>query len=313
MTTPAAQMMTEADARRITERIRFTATTARESIEKLQRLVTQAQEGQAHVVLGYKSWTAYLADVLGSEPLRLPREKRQELVGYLAGEGMSTRAIAPVVGVSHTTVRHDIAGGNNFPPAVNTEAGRDFPPEPGTVDTKLTCRVEGDPERRRRSAMLARDARLALGDDSTVAERAEWINRQADEVHEGNPSDVATGGEVTPAAPAVTGQGAPAGKAPGERVEASPPLPPRRPVTGLDGKTYTRPPAAPRATPRRPLPDQFFDAAYDMTRAVEKVARLTEDDRFPQNVEKVAAKHRSDLIRARDLLQQVIDRLATES
>lgn len=85
---------------------------------------------------------------------------------------------------------------------------------------------------------------------------------------------------------------------------------PRPAVTGLDGKTYTRP--EPRAPKRRALTDQFFEAAYDMGKAVEKVARLTEDDRFTQNAEKVAAKHRNDLLRARDLLQQVIDSLPKE-
>lgn len=81
-------------------------------------------------------------------------------------------------------------------------------------------------------------------------------------------------------------------------------------TTGIDGKTYTRKSSAPKTPPRRAITDQFFDAAYDMGKAVEKVARLTEDDRFPQNAEKVAAKHRNDLLRSRDLLQQVIDRLA---
>lgn len=96
------------DARRLTERIRLTAHSARESIEKLHVLVAEAKEGNVHVSLGYDSWTAYLSEVLGSEPLRLARDQRQELVGYLAGEGMSTRAIAPIVGTSREQVRKDI-------------------------------------------------------------------------------------------------------------------------------------------------------------------------------------------------------------
>lgn len=32
----------------------------------------------------------------------------QELIGYLAGEGLSTRAIAPIVGVAHKTVARDL-------------------------------------------------------------------------------------------------------------------------------------------------------------------------------------------------------------
>ncbi len=73
---------------------------------------------------------------------------------------------------------------------------------------------------------------------------------------------------------------------------------------GTDGKTYAaaRPtPAAPSdagllagddwapaATPepkakRRPLPEAFSEAGRDLSRATEKLARLTEDDRFAKN------------------------------
>jgi hypothetical protein len=104
----ARVVMPADDARRLTERIRYSALAVRDGMEKLQTLVEEAQAGQAHVALGYKSWTAYLADTLGHEPLRLPRDQRQELVGYLAGEGMSTRAIAPIVGVHHDTVASDL-------------------------------------------------------------------------------------------------------------------------------------------------------------------------------------------------------------
>lgn len=64
-----------------------------------------------------------------------------------------------------------------------------------------------------------------------------------------------------------------------------------------------------RSAPRRALTDQFFDAAYDLTKAVERVERLAADDRWSQNADKVAAKHRNDLIRTRDALQGVINRL----
>ena len=93
---------------------------------------------------------------------------------------------------------------------------------------------------------------------------------------------------------------------------ADAPAPARPPIVGVDGKTYQRPTprvAAPRAAPRRPLPDQFFDAAYDAIKKVEALHRLISDDRFPQNAEKVAAKHRNDLLRARDLFEQVIHSL----
>ena len=78
-------------------------------------------------------------------------------------------------------------------------------------------------------------------------------------------------------------------------------------VTGLDGKTYTRPAPSVSTTPkRRPLTDAFLDATYDLTKAVERLARLVEDDRFPQNAEKAAQRNRGDLLRARDSLAGVI-------
>ena len=70
----------------------------------------------AHIALGYASWPAYLADVLGETPLRLERDVRQELVAELTAQGMSTRAIAPIVGASVAQVKRD-AGGSFGPPA----------------------------------------------------------------------------------------------------------------------------------------------------------------------------------------------------
>ncbi|WP_051844057.1 hypothetical protein [Streptomyces sp. NRRL S-813] len=71
-------------------------------------------------------------------------------------------------------------------------------------------------------------------------------------------------------------------------------------VTGTDGKTYTvirepeivdaelvDEPARPEPPKqkRRPLPEAFTDAGRDLTRAAERLARLTEDDRFARNRE----------------------------
>jgi hypothetical protein len=69
--------------------------------------------------------------------------------------------------------------------------------------------------------------------------------------------------------------------------------------------------AAPRTTHRRALPDQFFDAAYDLTKVTERIDRLVQDDRFPQNAEKVGAKHRADLLRAVELLTRALDNFPT--
>ena len=126
--------MTEHEARRVTERIRAIAVTVKDQLEKLQTLLNEARDGEAWRALGYASWTAYLADVMGEQPLRLPRDERQQIVGYLAGEGMSSRAIAPIVGAGHVTVTRDIARVSNETPAptvdyVTDQADLDEAPE----------------------------------------------------------------------------------------------------------------------------------------------------------------------------------------
>ncbi|MFE0039396.1 hypothetical protein [Streptomyces sp. NPDC059015] len=105
------------------------------------------------------------------------------------------------------------------------------------------------------------------------------------------------------------------------------------PIKGVNGKTYSasRPtpdphvwvepgaevvdaelvdePVAPKAK-RRPLPEAFTDAGRDLTRAAERLARLTEDDRFARNRETThhqvpellgALDHTARLVQAMDL------------
>lgn len=101
--------MSRADAERLTERIRLTATTFIETKEKLTQLIHEAQQGKAHEALGYRSWTEYVSQVFSDTPLmRLSRDERKELVGELAEAGMSSRAIAPVVGANYKTVQKDV-------------------------------------------------------------------------------------------------------------------------------------------------------------------------------------------------------------
>lgn len=117
MSAIATQQMGWSDASQLTERIRITAHNYAEAREKLQSYVAEAKAGSAHLTLGYTSWTAYLSDVLGEEPMRLARGERQEMVQMLSAEGMSTRAIAPIVGASFKTVANDVSAGvQNYTP-----------------------------------------------------------------------------------------------------------------------------------------------------------------------------------------------------
>lgn len=95
------------DAERLDKRIRLLADSINNNLAKLYELVELAKVGEIHVVLGFPSWPAYIADVFGGQ-VRLDREQRRELVGYLSGEGMSQRAIAEVVAVDQKTVTNDL-------------------------------------------------------------------------------------------------------------------------------------------------------------------------------------------------------------
>lgn len=134
-------MMDEREARRITERIRIAAHNYTEARTKLMERVQEAKDGKAHVALGYASWTAYLAEVLGEEPMRLARDERQDMVRMLANEGMSRPAIAAVTGVNERTVQRDfkdIRQGETHVSPWETSP----PPEPATASTMNT--VEPD-------------------------------------------------------------------------------------------------------------------------------------------------------------------------
>src|SRR3982750_4576359 len=107
MTEPAVIVMSESAARDLYEQIRDAAEQIRDRMEQLHELLIEAREGSAHVALGMPSWTAFLSAAFADQPLALDREQRRELVAYLAAEGMSTRAIAPIVGVSERTAAYD--------------------------------------------------------------------------------------------------------------------------------------------------------------------------------------------------------------
>lgn len=102
-------------ARRRAERIRIKARSITEQYSDLRALVDEAERCEDHLTLGYPSWTAYLADLFGDEPLRLPRDERIPMSQMLADKGMSTRAIGAVLGVGNKTVARDLGVSNDTP------------------------------------------------------------------------------------------------------------------------------------------------------------------------------------------------------
>lgn len=111
-------------ARRRAERIRIKARSITEQYSDLRALVDEAERCEDHLTLGYPSWTAYVADLFGDEPLRLPRDSRIPMSNMLAEKGMSTRAIGSMLGVHHDTVATDLRAG----------VGNPTPAEPQRID-----------------------------------------------------------------------------------------------------------------------------------------------------------------------------------
>lgn len=134
----AEVVLDEGAVRRLDQRIRLVAGSVWENFVKLADLVHEAKTGKVHTALGFPSWTAYLADALGEQPLLLDRDHRRELVGFLSSEGMSTRAIAAVAGTSQRTVVRELGSGeSNDSPAgrmVTGVDGKSYPPKPETKD-----------------------------------------------------------------------------------------------------------------------------------------------------------------------------------
>lgn len=208
------------DASRRRDRIKLLLQTMVDNREKILSLITEARDGDDHLALGFKSWPEYVSTEFGGLLAQLTREDRREAVLALSATGMSTRAIAPIVGASDITVRRDLAGATYVAP------------EPDYVTDEADAEFDGDLSRRH------------------VAEC------------------------LTP-----------------------------KSVVGLDGKTYTATTKSSRR--RKPLPDAFHDATYDLSRIATRLENLHQDDRFAGNREALR-RHRADLFRAQTILRRLI-------
>jgi hypothetical protein len=132
--------------------------------------------------------------------LKLPVPRRRSVVAELAGEGMSNRAIADVIGVDKNTVRADLLRGENSPPAeVTRQDGKTYArPEPKpvepveVVDAEIVDEPTPTPQRKplvdsageirldlakleRRIRKLITDDRLARNRPALVGTRNELI------------------------------------------------------------------------------------------------------------------------------------------
>lgn len=77
-------------------------------VERIWDDLVVLYQGRAWQVLGYQSWDALCDAEFGGTRIALPRQQRQEIVCDMREAGLSTRAIASAIGVTHVTVQHDL-------------------------------------------------------------------------------------------------------------------------------------------------------------------------------------------------------------
>lgn len=95
-------------ATRRRDRIKLLLGTMVETKEKVLVLITEAKDGDDHLALGYRSWTEYVSTEYADLLADLNREDRRFAAFALSQTGMSTRAIAPILGVTQKTIVKDL-------------------------------------------------------------------------------------------------------------------------------------------------------------------------------------------------------------
>ena len=102
-----APAMSADEAERLTGMISYRIDSITENYEVVMSLMRDALSRNAHEALGYASPGAYVADRFGQSLQTLSVALRREFVHELSDAGLSTRAIAPVFGVSQKTIVKD--------------------------------------------------------------------------------------------------------------------------------------------------------------------------------------------------------------
>ena len=243
--------LTEQEARRLTERIRTRLDRVSTAWADLATSITEAYQRRADLALGYGSWAEYAeAELKPSEGLAA--DVRRQLVGMLSAQGMSTRAIGPVVGVTHKTVVKDRQVVPEGPPA-----------EPERINPATGEVVPGPTYR--------------------PTDVTDWTPQEVDDLIDADERELEAWKASTVPAPAK--------------------------VVGLDGKTYARPEPKTQSDRRAALPPMVQSAGWDLTKTVDRIQRLADDDRFAGHQKEMAPHLRSHLTHAIEVCQDLLDRI----
>jgi hypothetical protein len=104
-------VLTEAEAERLTARISRKLSLIVDNTEAVMPLIREAIGRNAYAALGYASHGAYVAERFGDTLSRLKVAQRRDVVRELTATGMSNRAAGAVLGVHEKTVRNDLRAG----------------------------------------------------------------------------------------------------------------------------------------------------------------------------------------------------------
>ena len=86
---------------------------------------------------------------------------------------------------------------------------------------------------------------------------------------------------------------------------------PRRSVPSAPAATPPASPSAPTKPRRRPLNDVAREAGFELSKSIDRIERITKDDRFAPNRAQVATHLRSHLTHAVQVCQDLLDGLDT--
>lgn len=124
-----------AAAERRAERISLRLDAIADNYARVLPMIREAIEKRDDIALGYRSPGDYVSDRFGQSLAGLGIEVRRAVVGELTQAGLSTRAIAPIVGASQQIVQNDRKVTNRLSPVSSepTPDGWTSAPSPGPV------------------------------------------------------------------------------------------------------------------------------------------------------------------------------------
>lgn len=128
-------------------------------------LVAQAYQERDWETLGYDGWDAYVGGEFPADKLGIPAEHRQKAIEELRIAGLSTRAIAPVVGLHPSSVARQVSR-NATPEPVQGIDGKTYSPARSPVVDAIKQAIDDATER-------AQDHRSDTGEQAPDGTRAE--------------------------------------------------------------------------------------------------------------------------------------------